>query len=152
MMGMRFNIETLKFLTRPWGRVSAWRALIWSYMDIKGILHQKIFYRLNLIFWIVMGCGLACFEAQHDGVSRRSTMGFRGAATLIKHFSDFSFRAVPRGPVWLPGTWTSIYNKTTKKLWVYRQISFLLFQLYLVTIVRRITVRFTVPKTSGLRN
>ena len=24
---------------------------------IKGILHQKIFYRLNLIFWIVTGCG-----------------------------------------------------------------------------------------------
>ena len=28
---------------------------------LKGILHQKIFYRLNLIFWIVMGCGIACF-------------------------------------------------------------------------------------------
>ena len=25
----------------------------------KGILHQKNFYRLNLIFWIVMGCGIA---------------------------------------------------------------------------------------------
>ena len=23
---------------------------------LKGILHQKNFYRLNLIFWIVMGC------------------------------------------------------------------------------------------------
>ena len=29
--------------------------------DFKGILHQKIFYRLNLIFWIVMGCGIARF-------------------------------------------------------------------------------------------
>ena len=29
---------------------------------IKGILHQKIFYRLNLIFWIVMGCGIADFD------------------------------------------------------------------------------------------
>ena len=28
---------------------------------IKGILHQKIFYRLNLIFWIVMECGIAHF-------------------------------------------------------------------------------------------
>ena len=31
---------------------------------LKGILHQKIFYRLNLIFWIVyitMGCGIARF-------------------------------------------------------------------------------------------
>ena len=28
---------------------------------VKGILHQKILYRLNLIFWIVMGCGIAHF-------------------------------------------------------------------------------------------
>ena len=27
--------------------------------SLKGILHQKNFYRLNLIFWIVMGCGRA---------------------------------------------------------------------------------------------
>ena len=27
----------------------------------KGILHQKIFYCPNLIFWIVMGCGIARF-------------------------------------------------------------------------------------------
>ena len=27
----------------------------------KGILHQKISFRLNLIFWIVMGCGIARF-------------------------------------------------------------------------------------------
>ena len=30
-------------------------------IPLKGILHQKIFYRLNLIFWIVMGCGIARF-------------------------------------------------------------------------------------------
>ena len=29
---------------------------------LKGILHQKIFYRLNLIFWIVMGRGIADFD------------------------------------------------------------------------------------------
>ena len=29
--------------------------------QLKGILYQKIFYRLNLIFWIVMGCGIARF-------------------------------------------------------------------------------------------
>ena len=29
--------------------------------NLKGILHQKNFYRLNLIFWIVMGCGIARF-------------------------------------------------------------------------------------------
>ena len=28
---------------------------------LKGILHQKIFFRLNLIFWIVMGWGIARF-------------------------------------------------------------------------------------------
>ena len=33
------------------------------------------------------------------GVSRRGAMGFRGAAPMIKHFSDLSFSAVPRGPV-----------------------------------------------------
>ena len=27
----------------------------------KGILHQKMFSCLNLIFWIVMGCGIARF-------------------------------------------------------------------------------------------
>ena len=32
-----------------------------SIEKLKGILHQKIFYRLNLIFWIVMGCGIARF-------------------------------------------------------------------------------------------
>ena len=29
---------------------------------VKGILHQKTFYCLNLIFWIVMGCGIARFS------------------------------------------------------------------------------------------
>ena len=32
-----------------------------SNAGVKGILHQKNFYRLNLIFWIVMGCGIAHF-------------------------------------------------------------------------------------------
>ena len=30
-------------------------------LELKRILHQKIFYGLNLIFWIVMGCGIARF-------------------------------------------------------------------------------------------
>ena len=30
-------------------------------LSFKGILHQKFFYRLYLIFWIVMGCGIARF-------------------------------------------------------------------------------------------
>ena len=29
--------------------------------QFKGILHQKIFYCLNLIFCIIMGCGIARF-------------------------------------------------------------------------------------------
>ena len=100
----------------------------------KGILHQKIFYRPNLIFWIVMRCGIAHFGRRglkitktwkfwsqnlSPGVSRRSRpwvsrhstrgfeaqhQGFRGAATLIEHLSDLSFPAVPRGPIWPPGT------------------------------------------------
>ena len=42
--------------------VPRWRALPKSPdWPLKGILHQKIFYRLNLIFWIVMGCGIARF-------------------------------------------------------------------------------------------
>ena len=79
--------------------------------EVKGILHQKIFYRPNLIFWIVMGCGIARFgrrglkitktwkfwsqnlspgvsRRSRPGVSRHSTrgfeaqhQGFRGAAT-----------------------------------------------------------------------
>ena len=36
-------------------------ALSGEKLDIKGILHQKNFYRLNLIFWIIMGCGIARF-------------------------------------------------------------------------------------------
>ena len=71
--------------------------------SLKGILHQKILYRLNLIFWIVMGSGIARFGRRGlkttetwkfwsqilspgvlrrgaPGVSRHSTMGFRGAA------------------------------------------------------------------------
>ena len=32
-----------------------------SFLVIKGILPQKKFFRPNLIFWIVMGCGKACF-------------------------------------------------------------------------------------------
>ena len=78
---------------------------------LKGILHQKNFYRPNLIFWIVMGCGIARFgrrglkitktwkfwsqnlspgvsRRSRPGVSRHSTrgfeaqhQGFRGAAT-----------------------------------------------------------------------
>ena len=39
------------------------------------------------------------FEGQRQGVSRGSAKGFRGAAPLIKDFSDLSFRAVPRGPI-----------------------------------------------------
>ena len=33
-----------------------------THIGLKGILHQKVFYRLNLIFWIVMGCGIARFS------------------------------------------------------------------------------------------
>ena len=43
-------------------RLNLWlRYLTQSSPSLKGILHQKKFYRLNLIFWIVMGCGIARF-------------------------------------------------------------------------------------------
>ena len=37
------------------------RTSVSACIGVKGILHQKIFYRLNLIFWIVMGCGIVRF-------------------------------------------------------------------------------------------
>ena len=30
-------------------------------INIKGIRHQENFYRLNFIFWIIVGCGIARF-------------------------------------------------------------------------------------------
>ena len=36
-------------------------AKIFFLIYIKGILPKKTFYRPNLIFWIVMGCGRARF-------------------------------------------------------------------------------------------
>ena len=85
----------------------------WSGPFFKGILHQKNFYRLNLIFWIVMGCGIARFGRRGlkttetwkfwsqnlspgvlrrgaPGVSRHSATGFRGAAQGFRG-------AAPRG-------------------------------------------------------
>ena len=38
-----------------------WRENISIEHLLKGILHQKFFYRLDLIYWIVMGCGTARF-------------------------------------------------------------------------------------------
>ena len=42
------------------------------YSQLKGILHQKNFYRLNLIFWIVMGCGIARFGRRGHGAVPRN--------------------------------------------------------------------------------
>ena len=51
------TIFDVDFLMMKWGYI---HLLGLCYMALlKGILHQKIFYRLNLIFWIVMGCGIA---------------------------------------------------------------------------------------------
>ena len=47
---------------------------------LKGILHQKFFYRLNLIFWIVMGCGIA----------RLITRDLEGQREMINHWSVLS--------------------------------------------------------------
>ena len=86
----------------------------------KGILHQKIFYCLNLIFWIIMGCGIARFGRKGlkttetwkfwsqilspgvlrrgaPGVSRHSTMGFRGAAQGFRGTARWGFEAQHHG-------------------------------------------------------
>ena len=87
---------------------------------IKGILHQKNFYRLNLIFWIVMGCGIIRFGRRGlkttetwkfwsqnlspgvlrrgaPGVSRHSTMGFRGAAQGFRGTALWGFEGQHHG-------------------------------------------------------
>ena len=58
-------------------------------VELKGILHQKIFYRLNLIFWIVIGCGIARFGQRGLKNSKLENFGlkvcpqgFRGAANM----------------------------------------------------------------------
>jgi len=86
----------------------------------KGILHQKIFYRLNLIFWIVMGCGIARFGRKGlkttetwkfwsqilspgvlrrgaPGVSRHGAMGFRGAAQGFRGAAPWGFEGRRHG-------------------------------------------------------
>ena len=87
---------------------------------VKGILHQKIFYRLNFIFWIVMGCGIARFgrrglktteawkfwsqnlspgvlRRDAPGVSRHSAMGFRGAAQGFRGAAPRGFEGQRQG-------------------------------------------------------
>ena len=71
---------------------------------LKGILHQKIFYRLNLIFWIVMGCGIARFSRR--GLKTTETWKFwsqnlspgvlrRGAPGVSRHSSMGCGGAIP---------------------------------------------------------
>ena len=94
--------------------------LVYMSFKLKGILHQKIFYRLNLIFWIVMGCGIARFGRRGlkttetwkfwsqilspgvlrrgaPGVSRRGAMGFRGAAQGFRGAAPWGFEARRHG-------------------------------------------------------
>ena len=75
---------------------------------LKGILHQKIFYRLNLIFWIVMGCGIARFSRRGLKTtevwkfwSQRfpgNQMGPRGTARNDKSLKSFISGAAPGNP------------------------------------------------------
>ena len=97
--GMRGSMRILVGGTRS----ISWWSLWWWWWWFKGILHQNIFYRLNLIFWIVMGYGIAHFGQRSlkttetwkfcsqnlssgvlrrgaPGVSRHSAMGFGGPA------------------------------------------------------------------------
>ena len=130
------NVVEQYFCTNfMFAQLSFWEELIWELLQwerlqfwfqksckwLKGILHQKNFYRLNLIFWIVMGCGIARFGRRGlkttetwkfwsqnlspgvlrrgaPGVSRHSTMGFRGEAQGFRGAAHLGFRgAAPWG-------------------------------------------------------
>ena len=84
-----------------------------NFCKLKGILHQKIFYRLNLIFWIVMGCGIARFSRRGLKTTETSViyhfalclkvpgnqMGPRGTARNDKSLKCFISVAAPRNPM-----------------------------------------------------
>ena len=57
---MIMDIVAMVAFFRSFGLLCS-KLAISPWKKIKGILHQKIFYRLNLIFWIIMGCGIAHF-------------------------------------------------------------------------------------------
>ena len=61
-----------------------------DFASVKGILHQKNFYCLNLIFWKIMGCGIADYQ------------GPRGTAPNDKSLKSFISGAAPRNPLALP--------------------------------------------------
>ena len=103
----------------------SWRFFFVSFANglsspFKGILHQKIFYCLNLIFWIVMGCGIARFGRRGlkatetwkfwsqilslgvlrrgaPGILRHSAMGFGGAAQGFRGTARWGFEAQRHG-------------------------------------------------------
>ena len=78
------DLVALGFLADPQNIIVSSKTKI-----VKGILHQKIFYRLNLIFWIVMGCGIARFGRR--GLKTTETWKFwsqglrRGAPGVWRH-------------------------------------------------------------------
>ena len=86
----------------------------------KGSSQKINFYHLNLIFWIAMGCGIARFGQRGlkttetwkfwsqnlspgvlrrgaPGVSRHSTMGFRGAAQGFRGTAPWGFEGQHHG-------------------------------------------------------
>ena len=51
-------LETAQLATHSQTNQHIWYLWLFFFeINLKGILHQNKFYRLNLIFWIVMGCG-----------------------------------------------------------------------------------------------
>ena len=58
------NLFSKRNYFRPhFGRKATWVSTLMRTLTtfLKGILPPKKFYRLNLIFWIGMGCGIAHF-------------------------------------------------------------------------------------------
>ena len=57
----KFSTTGLDFLLRDKGKMNLQKCFLFVTGPVKGILHQKNFFHLNLIFWIIMGCGIARF-------------------------------------------------------------------------------------------
>ena len=86
---------------------------------VKGILPHKNFYRPNLVFWIVMGCGIAGFGRRcqkntkignclFPGTSRQAAIGAQGAATWdLEASRNDRKRAESQKPSWRPETYLS---------------------------------------------
>ena len=75
--------------------------VVWTSDKLKGILPQKKFHRPNLIFWIVMGCGNACFGRKGQNTTWNwkfwSQSLFPGTSRRPAHGTSKQLAMGPRG-------------------------------------------------------